>query len=75
MRRSDGRYDYSMNCADGSGCQKTALSFTQTGAWVVLAYDGLYTATSNLKTTTDTGYMIYLLSQIPNERFEIIPWR
>jgi hypothetical protein len=34
----------------------------------------LYTG-ENTKTTTDTGYMISLLSQMPSEQFKIISWR
>jgi len=30
---------------------------------------------NNTKTVTDTGYMIYLLSQMPNQQFEILSWR
>jgi uncharacterized protein YyaL (SSP411 family) len=47
MKRSDGRYDYSTNCNDTSGCTKTGEVYTQSGAWAVLAYAGLYDATGD----------------------------
>jgi len=47
MKRSDGRYDYSTNCNDTSGCTKTGEVYTQSGAWAVLAYSSLYKATGN----------------------------
>ena len=46
MKRDDGTYDYSMNCTDDSGCVKTQENYVQSGAWPVLAYAGLYGATS-----------------------------
>jgi len=47
MKRSDGRYAYSANCQDNSGCTKTGEVYTQSGAWAVLAYSSLYKATGN----------------------------
>jgi lantibiotic modifying enzyme len=47
MKRSDGRYNYSANCFDASGCTKTGAVYTQSGAWVVLVYSSLYKATGN----------------------------
>lgn len=51
MKRTDGKYDYSMNCTDAAGCVKNGDSYTQTGAWAVLTYAGLY------KTTGDSQYL------------------
>ena len=51
MKRADGKYDYSMNCTDTGGCVKKGDSYTQTGAWAVLAYAGLY------KSTNDPNYL------------------
>lgn len=47
MKRTGGRYNYSMNCTDGIGCVSNGDSYTQTGAWAVLAYAGLYQSTSD----------------------------
>src|SRR3990170_6045542 len=45
LKRTDGKYYYSMNCTDAAGCRRNAESYTQSGAWTVLAYSGLYDAT------------------------------
>jgi len=47
-----------------------AKKYNGDGAYLFRFYAG-----DDLKTVTDTGYMIYLLSRMPNEQFEILSWR
>jgi hypothetical protein len=47
-----------------------AKKYNGDGAYLFNIYTGY-----DLKTVTDTGYMIYLLSKMPEEKFYILNWR
>lgn len=46
-----------------------AKKYNGDGGYLIDLYNG-----NNLKTVTDAGYMIYLLSKMPNEQFTILRW-
>jgi hypothetical protein len=49
--------------------QSIAKKYNGDGAFLFELYTG-----ENSKTVTETGFMIHLLSQMPNEKFDILRW-